>query len=152
MIGCKGSQGEELEMHLGKCASGRDPGTIPTHHLKVFSKPRVQKVLLGGLVQSKWETGPQAFRSGVLREHLPAPCISNKPPGITSDIFWKGMWRSLRIRVLSSHSAIKTPLPRGFCLSKQSLEITKVVSPFPVTYRIMEAQRGWVIAQGHRAS
>lgn len=32
---------------------GQDPGTIPTHHVKAFGKPLVQKVLLGELDQDK---------------------------------------------------------------------------------------------------
>ena len=45
-------------------------------------------------------------------------------------------------------TAIKTLEPRGFCLSKPSLEFIKVISLSPVMCRIMEAQRGCMIAQG----
>ena len=43
---------------------GQDPGTIPTHHVKAFSKPLVQKVLLGELVWDKQETGPEDLEQG----------------------------------------------------------------------------------------
>ena len=49
-------------------------------------------------------------------------------------------------------TAVKTLEPRGFCISKPGLETTKGISLFPVMYRIMEAQRGCVIAQGHTAN
>ena len=46
-------------------------------------------------------------------------------------------------------TAVKTLEPRGFCLSKPSLKTIKVISLSPVMCRIMEAQRGCMIAQGH---